>query len=163
MNSPSLFFIALIIVFATFTPARSYAQFADNNIRIPAKRTYTISSRSVLSNAIPSTPAPFAFESRTIEAVPINYEEVCHAISYPAAAIAEDVSGTVQVRILVSEAGTYLNHKIMYSPGPALTHAVETHINTLSFRPASHEGIAATSWISLPFSFELEDWPTKNF
>lgn len=109
MNFQYLFFIALLFALIAINPTRSYAQFADNNIQIPAKRTYNMSSRSVLSNTTPSTPAPFAFEARTIEA------------------------------------GTYLNHKIMYSPGPALTQAVETQINTLSFRPASHAGIATTS------------------
>lgn len=144
-----LIIIAIIALILIFIPARSYSQIAQQNVRIPAKRTYRTTT------SIPA-PALFSFAPRTTDAVPVNYEAVCREMSYPAEAVHARIEGTVQVRVLVSEGGTYLRHQLMDSPAPALSQTVAQFVRKLSFRPATENGVATTGWVSVPFVFELD-------
>lgn len=88
---------------------------------------------------------------------PINLDEVSQKIGYPMEAKSAHVSGKVLAKIKVSEAGRVINYVIQESPSPMLSKAVESQIDALRFKPAKKDGIAVTSFVTLPFNFELSE------
>jgi TonB family protein len=93
---------------------------------------------------------------------PVNMLEVKTAIGYPQAAIDSNISGVVVVRILVDEKGKYVKHKLIKSPGKALSDAVEGKITQLYFSPAMQGTKAIKFWVNVPFHFRLTERSTDD-
>ncbi len=89
------------------------------------------------------------------EPEPFNLLETKQRIGYPKVARMNCVQGTVVVRILLDEQGTYIQHIVLNDPNPSLTQAVVAHIDQLSFSPAEKEGNPIKYWVNIPFSFKL--------
>lgn len=93
---------------------------------------------------------------------PVNMSEVKAAIGYPQAAIDSNLSGIVVVRILVNEKGEYVKHKVIKSPGKALSDAVEAKISALTFSPAMQGTNSIMYWVNVPFHFRLQERSTTD-
>ena len=89
------------------------------------------------------------------EPTPLNIGEIRQAIGYPEEAREKEVSGYVVARILVSEEGDYVKHKIIRQADSTLGSAVEVHLPNLKFDPAIKDGKAIKYWVNLPFNFQL--------
>lgn len=98
-----------------------------------------------------------AFYAYDQEAKALNINDVRKEIGYPQAAIDSNMTGAVLLRILVSEQGEYVKHKVLRSPGATLSRAVAAQLPKLRFTPSMQEGKAVASWVNIPFSFQLED------
>ena len=48
-----------------------------------------------------------------------------------------------------------MQHKVLKSPHPILTEAVEKHIHRLWFTPALAGKCPVRSWVNIPFRFRL--------
>jgi TonB family protein len=89
-----------------------------------------------------------------MEATPINFDQVREMVGYPNRARAERIQGRVAVRVLVNEYGTYVRHRVLFSPNPILTEAVEEWIYLIRFAPAFRNRKPVRSWITIPFEFK---------
>lgn len=88
---------------------------------------------------------------------PINLDEVLQKIGYPMEAKSAHVSGKVLAKVKVTEAGRVDSYEILESPSPVLSKAVEAEIDALRFKPAKKDGIAVSSYLQVPFRFELSE------
>ncbi len=88
---------------------------------------------------------------------PINLDEVSQKIGYPMEAKSAHVSGKVLAKVKVTEAGRVASYEILESPSPVLSKAVEAQIDALRFKPAKKEGVAVSSYMQVPFRFELSE------
>jgi TonB family protein len=87
----------------------------------------------------------------------INLDEVMQKIGYPMEAKSAHVSGKVLAKVKVTEAGRVASYEILESPSPVLSKAVESQIDALRFKPAKKEGVAVSSYMQVPFRFELSE------
>jgi TonB family protein len=77
---------------------------------------------------------------------------------YPESARRRQVSGTVQVRVLVGEDGSVLDAQISSSPDPqkALDRAALTAVRKWRFEPARKDGKIVRAWHTVPLEFTLK-------
>lgn len=87
---------------------------------------------------------------------PLNMSEIASAIGYPKPAEDAEMEGKVLVKVKVSRAGTYLEHKVLSSPDDVLTEAVEAHLAKLKFAPGIKDGKEVETWVTIPFMFKLK-------
>ncbi len=89
-----------------------------------------------------------------MEAVPVNLDQVRSTIGYPMRARAERLEGRVVVRVLVNEYGTYVRHRVLSTPHPVLTEAVEEWLYLLRCIPAFRDRRPVRSWLTVPIEFK---------
>ncbi|MFN0083032.1 MAG: energy transducer TonB [Ferruginibacter sp.] len=85
---------------------------------------------------------------------PLNLKEVKAEIGYPQVAKEAGITGTVLLRILVSEEGKYKKHLVAKPGHPLLLKEVEKHISKLVFTPVMQGNKTISFWVTIPFKFE---------
>ncbi|MFN0083030.1 MAG: energy transducer TonB [Ferruginibacter sp.] len=86
--------------------------------------------------------------------VSLNLEEVKTKIEYTKMAKEGGITGTVLLRILVSEEGKYVKHLVTKPGHPLLLKEVEKHVSKLVFTPAKQGNKVIPFWVNIPFKFE---------
>jgi len=90
---------------------------------------------------------------------PENLEEIYKQIGYPTLARENKLEGMIVARILVSEEGEYIRHKMIKTAHPLLEDAVASALPGIRFSPARQDGKAVRFWVNLPFNFKLVGQP----
>lgn len=96
------------------------------------------------------------------EAVPLNFELIRQKIGYPPKAMKKRVEGMVYVRVLISDKGAYLRHRITRSDHPWLEMAVDGWVSELEFSPAYRNDSTVFHWVNIPFTFHLAAHGKRN-
>lgn len=89
------------------------------------------------------------------EPIPVNLTEVLEKVGYPKEAIDAGVQGRAIVRILVDEEGNYVKHEFMKELHPAISSAINEHVESLTFTPALVNNTQVKYWMNVPFPFKL--------
>ncbi|MEL7532557.1 MAG: energy transducer TonB [Bacteroidota bacterium] len=65
------------------------------------------------------------------------------------------IEGSTIIRVLVSEKGQYLDHRVINSVHPILADYWSEVTQELVFSPAQHQGKNLAFWVNIPFNFKL--------
>ena len=87
----------------------------------------------------------------------LNFREVVHKIGYPQIAKDAGIDGMVVLRVLVDKNGTYKKHRVLSTPHPILSNAIEAQIDQLRFTPAYQGDKAIPFWVNVPFRFHTNN------
>ena len=88
---------------------------------------------------------------------PVVNFKTCAKPAYPAAAISENRTGTVQLGFLIDRTGKVKNSRVEHSSGHAdLDEASRTGIEKCIFKPPTKAGKPIESWTHLQYVWTLE-------
>jgi|GEM_PF-1704432 len=87
----------------------------------------------------------------------LNLQSVMNKVGYPEEAKMAKVHGKVIVEVTIDDKGKVESHKIVKTPSPVLSEAVEKHIDQLKFKPAQKDGEPVKSKVMVPFAFMLDN------
>lgn len=99
--------------------------------------------------------------SDTVKRIPpprvINLGDIQREIGYPIKARDNNIQGEVYLNVFVSK-GKYVKHKVLASPSPILTEAVEKHVSKIVFTTSiGNDDSLPDFWVHIPFRFVLEE------
>lgn len=108
--------------------------------------------------------SPDVYEFIHVDHPPVakNYVAVVKQIQVPQQELNQRVEGLVICRILVDDAGNYVEHIILQSTDKILTDAVERQIDKLDFDPARKGGESLAYWVNMEFEFRTLDHPHQK-
>ena len=89
---------------------------------------------------------------------PLNMQEFLEASAYPGKAKRKGIEGTVMIRVLASEEGSYVKHVVLNREimDPFLVEACESHIPMIKFSQAiDTNGVPIQFWVNIPIAYKL--------
>ena len=85
-----------------------------------------------------------------------NMQEVIDQLVYPIEARLQAIEGKVTVRFVVDENGKIIKSTVVQACDPVLEAAMSKVVDQFEFAPATLNGLATTSKVTVPFRFKLE-------
>jgi protein TonB len=73
---------------------------------------------------------------------------------YPPLALQARIGGVVVLRVLVSEKGQPARIEVLREARGGLTQAAVEAVRTWTFEPATRDGVAVRTWMTVPIPFE---------
>lgn len=101
--------------------------------------------------------APVLTEAEPVNGFPALYEYFDMNLQYPQASLKDSVEGVVTVSFIIDEAGMPANIMITQSLGPAFDEESRRVIRQMpAWKPATIDGRAVSSRMSMPLTFRLQ-------
>lgn len=137
-----------------FTPAKKNGTFVDSYIKIP----FVFSSNSGLNNLSFHNANPEIEEIQLDKYPAIDMNKLMSKVKYPQEALDKKIEGKVITSFLINEIGNVEEIKIESSDNPIFNQATEDAIKSYGrFSPAEKDNLPVKSWVSIPFSFTIQE------
>jgi TonB family protein len=137
-----------------FTPAKKNGVFVDSYIKIP----FVFSANSGVNNLSFHNANPEIDEIKLDKYPGIDMNKLMSNVKYPEEAYKNKIEGKVITSVLINEVGNVEEIKIESSDNPIFNSAIEDAIKSYGrFSPAEKDNLPVKSWVSIPFSFNIQE------